>query len=151
MKVTANKIVCIGGGDTSIDVVSVARRIGTNPNAGKPEEVVSNTSLDQEQSLNDAAVPAAATLTSLFTRENMFAQPHEIADATNEGVELLDGVMPLELVIGEDGRATGLKVCDCTMDGMKPIPTEGTERVIDADLIVSAIGQSSELEGFSDL
>ena len=151
MKVTANKIVCIGGGDTSIDVVSVARRIGTNPNAGKPEEVVSNTSLDQEQSLNDAAVPAAATLTSLFTRENMFAQPHEIADATNEGVELLDGVMPLELVIGEDGRATGLKVCDCTMDGMKPIPTEGTERVIDADLIVSAIGRSSELEGFSDL
>ncbi len=151
MKVTANKVVCIGGGDTSIDVVSVARRIGANPNAGKPEDVVNDTGLDQDQSLSDAAVPAAATLTSLFTRENMFAQPHEIADATNEGVELLDGVMPLELVIGDDGRATGLKVCDCTMDGMKPIPTEGTERVIDADLIVSAIGQSSELEGFSDL
>ena len=28
MKVTAEKVVCIGGGDTSIDVVSVARRLG---------------------------------------------------------------------------------------------------------------------------
>jgi Pyruvate/2-oxoacid:ferredoxin oxidoreductase delta subunit len=81
----------------------------------------------------------------------MFAQPHEIADATAEGVELLDGVMPLELIIGDGGRATGLKVCDCTMEGMKPIPTKGTERIIEADLIVSAIGQSSELEGFSDI
>ena len=151
MKVTATKVVCIGGGDTSIDVVSVTRRIGSNPNAGKPEEVVSDINLDQDKALSDAADPAAATLTSLFTRENMFAQPHEIKDATAEGVELLDGVMPLELVIGDDGRATGLKVCDCTMEGMKPIPTEGTERIIEADLIVSAIGQSSALEGFSDL
>jgi len=151
MKVTASKVICIGGGDTSIDVVSVTRRIGTNPAAGNPEDVVMNSDLDQDQSLNSAAVPAAATLTSLFTRENMFAQPHEIADATAEGVELLDGVMPLELIIGDGGRATGLKVCDCTMEGMKPIPTEGTERIIEADLIVSAIGQSSELDGFSDI
>jgi NADPH-dependent glutamate synthase beta subunit-like oxidoreductase len=78
MKVTASKVVCIGGGDTSIDVVSVTRRIGSNPDAGLPEEVVSDINLDQDKALNDAATPAAATLTSLFTRENMFAQPHEM-------------------------------------------------------------------------
>ena len=29
MQVTASRVVCVGGGDTSIDVVSVSRRIGT--------------------------------------------------------------------------------------------------------------------------
>ena len=37
------------------------------------------------------------------------------------------------------------------MDGMKPVPTEGTERVIDADLIISAIGQFGDFTGFEDL
>ena len=40
MKYTGNKIVCVGGGDTSIDVVSVSRRIGTLKDMGdeKPED-----------------------------------------------------------------------------------------------------------------
>ncbi len=28
LKVTADRVICVGGGDTSIDVVSVARRLG---------------------------------------------------------------------------------------------------------------------------
>ncbi len=151
MKVTAKKVVCIGGGDTSIDVVSVARRLGHNPAAGNPEDVVLDKEMVQDEALAKDAQPTDATLTSLFTRDKMFAQPHEVVDADNEGVEILDGVMPLEVIVGEDGRATGLKVCDCTMDGMKPVPVEGTERVLEADLIVSAIGQYSDLEGFEDL
>jgi NADPH-dependent glutamate synthase beta subunit-like oxidoreductase len=151
MKVTAKKVVCIGGGDTSIDVISVARRLGTNDAAGKPEDVVLDTSINQEDALAEAAAPAAATLTSLFTKDKMFAAQHEIHDALHEGCEILDGVMPLEVIVGDDGRATGLKVCDCTMDGMTPVPTEGTERVLEADLIVSAIGQSADMEGLEDM
>jgi NADPH-dependent glutamate synthase beta subunit-like oxidoreductase len=151
MKVTANKVVCIGGGDTSIDVISVARRLGANSAAGKPEDVVLDTSMNQDDTLAEGAEPAAATLTSLFTKDKMFAAQHEIHDALHEGCEILDGVMPLEVIIGDDGRATGLKVCDCTMDGMTPIPTEGTERVLEADLIVSAIGQSADMEGLEDM
>jgi len=151
MKVTGKNVVCVGGGDTSIDVVSVARRIGYNAAAGKPEEVVHDTSLDQDQALVAGRVPADATLTSLFTKDKMFAAEHEINDALKEGVAILDGVMPLEVVVGDDGRATGLKVCDCTMDGMKPIPVEGTERVLEADLIVSAIGQGGDMEGLEEL
>jgi len=83
----------------------------------------------------------------LFTKENMMAAEHEIHDATHEGVSIFDGVMPLEVIKGEDGRATGLRVCDCTMDGMKPIPVEGTERVLEADIIVAAIGQGGDLAG----
>ncbi|HDK37775.1 MAG TPA: FAD-dependent oxidoreductase [Thiolapillus brandeum] len=148
MKVTGKKIVCVGGGDTSIDVVSVARRIGTNPDMpGNPEDVVNDDSVDQDEALVAGRVPVDATLTSLFTKENMMAAEHEIHDAIYEGVTILDGVMPLEVIKGDDGRATGLKVCDCTMDGMTPIPVEGTERILEADIIVAAIGQGGDLNG----
>ena len=44
MKYTANKVVCVGGGDTSIDVVSVSRRIGTLKDYQEnPEDVVNGT------------------------------------------------------------------------------------------------------------
>jgi NADPH-dependent glutamate synthase beta subunit-like oxidoreductase len=151
MKVTAKNVVCIGGGDTSIDVISVARRLGANASAGKPEDVVTDTSIRQDDALAEAAEPANATLTSLFTKDKMFAAQHEIHDALHEGCEILDGVMPLEVIVGDDGRATGLKVCDCTMDGMTPIPTEGTERILEADLIVSAIGQSADMAGLEEM
>ncbi|WP_456413959.1 NAD(P)-binding protein [Thiolapillus sp.] len=148
MKVTGKKLICVGGGDTSIDVVSVARRIGTNPAMpGNPEDVVNDGALDQDEALVAGREPVDATLTSLFTKENMMAAEHEIHDAIQEGVTILDGVMPLEVIKGEDGRATGLKVCDCTMDGMTPVPIEGTERVLEADIIVAAIGQGGDLNG----
>jgi Pyruvate/2-oxoacid:ferredoxin oxidoreductase delta subunit len=150
MKVTGKKLVCIGGGDTSIDVVSVARRIGHNADAGLPEDIL-RSDATHDQALADNAEPVDATLTSLFTKDKMFAAEHEITDALTEGVTILDGVMPLEVVVGEDGRATGLKVCDCTMDGMTPVPTEGTERVLDADIIVAAIGQGGNMAGLGDL
>lgn len=151
MKVTGKKIVCIGGGDTSIDVISVTRRIGHNAAAGNPEDILADFGMSHDQALADAAEPADATLTSLFTKDKMFAAEHEIHDALHEGCAILDGVMPLEVILGEDGRATGLKVCDCTMDGMTPIPTEGTERVLEADLIVSAIGQGGDMAGLEDM
>lgn len=150
MKVTGKRLVCVGGGDTSIDVISVARRLGHNAAAGKPEDVVLDNGVSQDSALAEAAEPASATLTSLFTKDKMFAAEHEIHDALQEGCEILDGVMPLQVIVGADGRATGLKVCDCTMDGMTPIPTEGTERVLEADIIVSAIGQGGDMDGLNE-
>jgi NADPH-dependent glutamate synthase beta subunit-like oxidoreductase len=154
MKVTASKVICIGGGDTSIDVVSVARRLGhiehTNPGE-RPETAIIDGYVAHDASITAAAQGADVTLTSLFTRDKMFAAEHEITDALQEGVTILDGVMPLEVIVDDSGRATGLKVCDCTMEGMKPVPVEGTERVLEADLIVAAIGQSGDLEGLEAL
>jgi glutamate synthase (NADPH/NADH) small chain len=154
MKVTAEKVVCIGGGDTSIDVVSVARRLGHVKNQNptdRPELVVQDGYVAHDAAVTAAAQGSEVTLTSLFTKEKMMAAEHEVSDATTEGVTILDGVMPLEVLVGEDGRATGLRVCDCTMDGMKPIPVEGTERVIEADLIVSAIGQGGDMTGLEEM
>jgi NADPH-dependent glutamate synthase beta subunit-like oxidoreductase len=154
MQVTADKVVCVGGGDTSVDVVSVARRLGhieqTNP-TDRPELVVRDGFVAHDTAVTAAREGADVTLTSLFAKSEMMAAEHEVHDALTEGVTILDGVMPLEVIKGADGRATGLKICDCTMDGMTPIPTQGTERVLEADLIVSAIGQGGDLTGLDKL
>ena len=154
MKVTADKVICIGGGDTSIDVVSVARRLGhvkhTNP-TDHPELVVRDGFVAHDTAITAAAQGSDVTLTSLFKKDQMMAAEHEVIDATTEGVTILDGVMPLEVIKGDDGRAIALRICDCTMDGMKPIPVEGTERVLDADLIVAAIGQGGDMTGLEAL
>ncbi|MCB1759034.1 MAG: NAD(P)-binding protein [Gammaproteobacteria bacterium] len=154
MKVTADKVICIGGGDTSIDVVSVARRLGhvkhQNP-TDRPELVVHDGFVAHDTAMTAAAQGSDVTLTSLFKKDKMMAAEHEVIDATTEGVTILDGVMPLEVIKGEDGRAVALRVCDCTMDGMKPIPTEGTERVLEADLIVAAIGQGGDMAGIEEI
>lgn len=154
MKVTAGKVVCVGGGDTSIDVVSVARRLGhiskTNP-SDLPETVIRSGYVAHDTALTAAAEGAEVTLTSLFDRRRMTASEHEVHDATREGVTILDGVMPLRVIKGADGRATGLEVADCTMEGMRPVPVAGTERILEADLIVSAIGQGGDLSGLEQL
>ena len=154
MKVTADKVVCVGGGDTSIDVVSVARRLGHINKSGKsdlPETVIHDGYVAHDTAMTAAAEGAEVTLTSLFTRDKMTAAEHEVHDALHEGVTVLDGVMPLEVIKSENGRATGLKVADCKMEDGRPTPVEGTERVLEADLIVSAIGQGGDLSGLEAL
>ncbi len=154
MKVTAGKVVCIGGGDTSIDVVSVARRLGhitKTGNSDLPETVIRDGYVAHDAAMTAAAEGAEVTLTSLFTRDKMTASEHEVDDATREGVTILDGVMPVEVIKGANGRAIGLKVADCAMTDGRPTPVAGTERVLEAELIVSAIGQGGDLSGLEDL
>jgi len=154
MKVTADKVVCVGGGDTSIDVVSVARRLGniqqTNP-TDRPELVVNDGFVAHDAALSALSQGSEVTLTSLFPQANMTAAEHEVHDALHEGVTILDEVMPVEIIMGDDGRATGLKIAKCTLDGGRPVPVEGTEQVIEADLIVSAIGQGGDLTGLEGM
>ena len=70
MKVTAERVVCVGGGDTSIDVVSVARRLGHINKPGRsdlPETVVRDGYVAHDAAMAAAAEGAEVTLTSLFT------------------------------------------------------------------------------------
>ena len=157
MDFVPKKVVVVGGGDTSIDVASVARRLGYNHIA---EEQVKNTGHDgasegsqigyvaHDAALLGARTGAKVTLTSLFPIENMTAAEHEVNDAMREGVDIQGSVMPTEVVLDENGHAKALKMAKCTVDA-KGIPTkvEGTDYEIEADLIVSAIGQYGD---FSD-
>ena len=152
LKVASDKVVCVGGGDTSIDVVSVARRLGQMRRLSeneRPEYVVGG------HVAHDAAFAAAregaeVVLTSLFERADMTASEHEVDDALKEGVRILNGVMPVEVVLGDNGRARALKMAKCKMEDNRPQPVAGTEFEIECDLIVSAIGQGGDLSGLEE-
>lgn len=148
-----NKIVVVGGGDTSIDVASVARRLGQVDHG---EQELGGTDKASEYVAFDTAATAKrkgaqVVLTSLFPISNMTAAEHEVQDALREGVDIHDEVMPIEVVLNANGMATGLKMAKCKMDGNRPIPVEGTEYVIEADMIASAIGQYGDLTGLDEL
>jgi NADPH-dependent glutamate synthase beta subunit-like oxidoreductase/Pyruvate/2-oxoacid:ferredoxin oxidoreductase delta subunit len=153
LNVVSQKVVCVGGGDTSIDVVSVARRLGAVKHMNdkdRPELVVRDFTV--QDTISSAQKEGAdVTLTSLFGRSEMTAAEHEVIDATTEGVNIITGVMPVGLVFDDSGkRAVGLKIADCTMQDNRPIPVEGTERVLEADLVVAAIGQSGDMTGIEE-
>ncbi|HEY5719929.1 MAG TPA: NAD(P)-binding protein, partial [Gammaproteobacteria bacterium] len=148
----AGRVVVIGGGDTSIDVASVARRLGhiTSSNeAERPEYVVlGHTAHD---------VAAAATRQGaevmLITRrdvKDMPAAQKEIEDALREGVEIRGNLAPVAVVLGQDGRAVALRVAEMGMVDGKRAPVPGSEYDIEADLIVSAIGQVGNFGGFEE-
>lgn len=152
LKVTADKVVCVGGGDTSIDVVSVARRLGKISRLDSkqaPEHVIGG------YVAHDAAYAAAregaeVTLTSLFQRDEMTAAEHEVDDALHEGVRIDNGVMPVEVILNAQGRAIALRMAKCEMQDGRPRAVEGTEYDIECDLIVSAIGQGGDLTGLEE-
>ncbi len=150
---TKLRVVVVGGGDTSIDVASVARRLGhvssDAKSDGAEKSKIDFTAGDAASALNREGV--SATLTSLFPLEQMTASEHERADAKREGVDIKGGVMPLEVIKNENGMAIALKMCECDMKGMTPIPREGTEFTIECDIIISAIGQYGNFDGIEEL
>lgn len=151
LQLVTEKVVVIGGGDTSIDVASVARRLGhiTEMHENdRPENIVLG------QTAHDVASSAVrqgaeVMLLSRSSVENMPAAKHEIDDAEREGVSIVGCVSPVEVIRDDSGRATALKVIKLEDDGSTPI--EGTEYEIELDLLVSAIGQGGKLDGFEDL
>lgn len=146
---TAQKVVVVGGGDTSIDVASVARRLGHITAVKVPAHpdgtLIDFTGHDVAASLSREGMKA--TLTSLFALDQMTAAEHEREDARREGVDIRGGVMPLEVIKDDQGRAIALKMCECDMDGMRPVAREGTEFEIECDIVISAIGQIGDFAG----
>ena len=141
------KVICIGGGDTSIDVVSVARRLGNIdnvPDKDRPEHIIFN---DTAHDVVDTSkrLGADVLLTTRSTIENMPAAQEEIDDANREGVEIQGQLSPIEVIKGEDGRATALRFVRLEDDGSTVI--EGSEFDVECELIVPAIGQGVDNEG----
>ena len=146
------RVVVVGGGDTSIDVATVARRLGHLENS-KPTDFESAIAGHMAQDVADISVKQGAdvVLTSVFPIDKMQANRHEIEQAQAEDILIRGGLVPLAIVKGPDGRATALRVaqCEAKMAGGKlDIKiVEGTEEDIPADLIVSAIGQAVDFTG----
>ncbi len=152
LRFVSNRVVVIGGGDTSIDVVSVARRLGyvkETKESDRPEFVVLGHTA-HDVSTAAAKQGADVLLISRQPVEKMNAAKHEIDDAMREGVKIQGSLQPIEVIKGEDGRAKALRVVELDHSKGKPEPKPGTERDIECDLVVSAIGQGGDLKGFEE-
>lgn len=114
-------VLVIGGGAVAMDCARTALRL-------KPEKV---------------------SVACLESRNEMPTTDFEIEEAVHEGVILYNSVGP-KRILGEHGRATGLETLRVKyiFDEQKrfhPAFYEGSESVIEADTIILAIGQTSNL------
>ncbi len=147
LKAVTGRVVVVGGGDTSVDVATVARRLGRITavhEKDRAEHIIIN------QTAHDVIETAARTgadvlLLARSPIHKMSAAQHEVEDALRDGVEIQGSVGPVAVLKGEDGRATHLRVQRLHEQTKTPIPD--TERDIECDLIVSAIGQTGNLTG----
>jgi formate dehydrogenase beta subunit len=116
--VTGKTMIVIGGGNVAMDCVRTARRLGF-------EDV---------------------RLLYRRTEAEMPADRVEIAEAKEEGVSFHTLVAPVRIV-AEDGRVVGLECRRMQLGApdasgrRRPEPVEGSEFVMDCDVIVPAIGQ----------
>ncbi len=146
------RVVVVGGGDTSIDVATVARRLGHIEHS-HPTDFEGAIAGHMAQDVAEVSVKQGAevVLTSVFSIAQMQANPHEIEQAQAEDITIRGGLVPVAVIKGPDGRATALRVAQCEAKFVGPkleIKTiEGTEEDIPADLIVSAIGQAVDFTG----
>lgn len=146
----SGRVVVIGGGDTSIDVVSVARRLGYVKEAkesDRPEYVVLGHTAHDVANIA-AREGADVMLISRQPVDKMNAAKHEIDDALKEGVKIRGSLQPLEVLHDAKGRARALRVAELDYTNPNaPKVKEGTEFEIECDLLVAAIGQGGDLRG----
>jgi len=90
------------------------------------------------------------------TKAEMPADEIEIEEAEEEGVVFKYLVNPLE-IIGENGRAAKLRLQKMQLGEpdksgrRRPEPIEGAEELIDADTVITALGQGIVHEGFEGI
>jgi len=112
-------VIVVGGGNVAVDVALTAIRLG-------------------------AKKVALACLESL---EEMPANPWEIEQAREEGVEILDSWGP-DKIIGNDRKVAGLELVRCTSvfddEGNFCPYFDDTRKTFETDQVILAIGQSSE-------
>jgi len=144
-----SKVVVIGGGDTSIDVATVARRLGniTKINeSDRPEHVIAG-HVAHDVAAVSARQGADVVLITRASIEKMNAAKAEVEHALSEGIEIRGNLTPVAVIKGADGRATALRVAEFDMVKNETVIRPGTEFDIPADLIVSAIGQAVDFTG----
>jgi formate dehydrogenase beta subunit len=119
-------VIIVGGGNTAIDCSRTCLRMG-----------VSRVSIVYRR-----------------TEAEMPADPEEVEDAREEGVVFHFLTQPIQ-ILSSDGKMVGLKcmrmeLAEPDRSGRRrPVPVEGSEFELEADTIIPAIGQKSDLDFLS--
>lgn len=117
------KCVVIGGGNTAIDCVRTLIRLGA-------DEV---------------------SIVYRRTRKEMPANMVEIEAAEHEGVQFTFLAAPTQVLGDDDGNVIGLEYLKMELGEpdasgrRRPVPIEGSETVIDIDMLITAIGQGPDI------
>src|SRR5207247_7955616 len=87
-------------------------------------------------------------LVSLESRSQMTAQPDEVREAEEEGITLVPGRGP-KAILGANGRVAGLETLDVQSifdeaGRFSPKFVPGSEKRLDADTIILAVGQQPD-------
>lgn len=116
-----DNVLVIGGGNVAIDVALTSLRLGAKK----------------------------VTLACLENREEMPANSWEIAEALEEGVEIMPSWGPLR-IINDNGQVTGIELMRCTsvfddQGNFSPTFDSDTKETIATDQVILAVGQASDL------
>ena len=120
-KAPGKKVLVIGGGNAAVDVAITARRLGATN----------------------------VTIACLECREEMPAIASEIEQALDEGIQLMPSWGPDQLLHGNN-RIKGMQLVRCTSvfdakGHFAPAFDNSTRTTVDADAIILAIGQRTDL------
>ncbi len=121
------KIVVIGGGNVAMDIARSMARL-------------------QKQKYGKVDL----TVTALEDLQHFMADPEEVKEAGEEGIEILDARGPQEIVLTKGGRISGLrtwKVISIFDDQGRFSPSydEADEMLHKANMVIEAIGQASDV------
>ncbi|MDR0959589.1 MAG: glutamate synthase subunit beta [Propionibacteriaceae bacterium] len=125
-------VVIIGGGDTGADCLGTALRQGA---AGVTQIEI----MPMPPSERPAHQPWP-TYPMIF----------RIASAHEEGGQRLYGLSTAQFLGDDDGRVRGLEVEEVTLENGKIVPVKGSERVLEADLVLLAMGFTGPERGVID-
>ncbi len=153
------KVIVIGGGNVAMDVARSAAREVVRQHVGGVEDLepsLESVSAVATKEMVDVSLSALRMgaqevhLVCLEKREEMPAALEEIEEAETEGIVMHPGLGPKRM-IGKNGRVVALETLDTkwVFDQNKrfnPAFYEGSERELECDTVIMAVGQAPRLD-----
>jgi NADPH-dependent glutamate synthase beta subunit-like oxidoreductase/ferredoxin len=139
------RVIVVGGGNVAYDAARSARRYG---GTSQPDEAAHNLAVDAAM-VAKKLLQRDVTMIALESREEMPADPSEIAEGHEEGVRLVNRRGPKQ-ILGRDGKVIALrtqKVAHVFDDNGRFAPqfVAGEDEDFACDTVVLAVGQMADL------
>ena len=120
-------VLVIGGGNAAVDAARSSLRLGAKK----------------------------VTIVYRRSKAEMPALEEEIEEAEREGIEIRTLLAP-KLIVAKGGKVAGLECLECTLGEFdpsgrrRPVPKNGSEFTLNADVVVAGVGQAIALDGMVD-